>query len=87
MPFVKGKAKTGGKQKGTPNYKTQQWDALGDAIISVHTERFNRILNEIKDDEAFMDRYTQVLEYFKPKLQRSEVKNTGESTTKITLKL
>lgn len=86
MKFEKGHKKVGGRQTGSKNERTLQWEALGEAIVTTHTERFNTILASL-NDEDFMDRYLQSLEYFKPKLQRSEVKNTGESTTKITLKL
>lgn len=76
MPFVKGQSKTGGKQKGSVNAKTKQWDELGESIVSTHTERFNAILN-MSDDDDFIDRYLQVLEYFKPKLSRSAIEGTG----------
>ena len=76
MPFVKGQSKTGGKQQGTPNAKTKQWEQLGESIVSVHTERFNSILTEC-DDETFLDNYLSVLEYFKPKLNRTAIEGTG----------
>ncbi len=76
MPFVKGQSKIGGKQKGSSNAKTKQWEALGESIVSTHTERFNTILNTCSDDD-FMDRYLQVLEYFKPKLNRTAIEGTG----------
>jgi hypothetical protein len=68
---MKGK-KTGGKVVGSKNYKTKQWEQLGEAIITTHAERFNNILNEL-DEEKFADMYCKILEYFKPKHQRAEV--------------
>lgn len=76
MPFVKGQSKTGGKTKGSINAKTRQWEQLGEAIVSQHTERFNSILSKC-DDDTFLDNYLSVLEYFKPKLNRTAIEGTG----------
>lgn len=70
--FAKGNP---GKPKGATSYRTRQWEALGDAITTKHTERFNRLMEKAKDDQ-FLSLYLQTLEYFKPKLGRTE--HTGE---------
>lgn len=75
MPFKKGKSKTGGKVKGTKNLKTQQWEELGKAIIEKHAERANKILATCEDD-VFIENFNKLLEYFKPKLARTEL--TGQ---------
>jgi hypothetical protein len=79
MPFEKGNqlGKIGGKHE-----KTKQWESLGEAIRTTHCDRFNLILAGLEDDK-FIDRYLQVLEYFKPKLARTEVKNEGEMTINL----
>lgn len=63
------------KPKGAISAKTRQWEALGDSIATTHTERFNKILASSKD-EQFVSLYLQTLEYFKPKLGRTE--HTGK---------
>lgn len=70
MPFVKGQPKSGGRTAGVKNERTLQWGALGESIVTTHTDRFNSILANSKDKE-FSDRFLQVLEYFKPKLNRT----------------
>lgn len=70
MPFKKGHS--GAKPKGAKHEKTKQWEALGEAIVTTHAERFNDIL-EKSDDSNFQKYYTMILEYFKPKQQRTEV--------------
>lgn len=70
MTFVKGKVKTGGRVMGSKNERTLQWEALGESIVTTHTDRFNTILANSNDKE-FSDRFLQVLEYFKPKLNRT----------------
>ena len=68
--FKKG---SGGRPKGAKNQRTKQWDALGESIMNEHTERFNAMLAKL-DEKEFGEMYLKVLEYFKPKLSRSEVK-------------
>jgi len=72
--FQKGKSgNPDGKPKGTKSARIKQWDALGESIANEHTERFNAVLAGLEDKE-FGEMYLKVLEYFKPKLSRSEVK-------------
>ena len=61
-----------GKPAGTKNTKTKQWEALGAKIVGEGAERFMQILDGLSDDD-FTKNYLQILEYFKPKQQRSEV--------------
>lgn len=83
MPPPKGKSNNpSGKPKGSKNEKTKQWEALGEAIITTHAERFNRIL-AAADDDLFMRNYAQMLEYFKPKLARSEITQEATHTMKV----
>jgi len=69
-PFTKGNKY--GSKKGR-HRKTKEWEALGDSIITKHAERFNSILDEA-DDDTFARLFIDTLEYFKPKLQRTELK-------------
>ena len=81
---MKGK-KTGGKKKGTPNKKTLQWEAIGEALITVHSERFNQIL-ATSDDDNFSKLFLDVMEYFKPKQSRVETEQKGEQVVNINVK-
>lgn len=79
MGLPKGRTNnTKGREVGSKNVRTQQWEALGNAIQEVHTERFNRVLAAM-DDETFAKNYLQVLEYFKPKLARTEIQAAVET--------
>ena len=69
------KGKTGnpkGRPKGSKNERTVQWEALGRSIETRHVGRFDKVLDKM-DDDTFAKTLLQVLEFFKPKLQRSEV--------------
>lgn len=72
MPYKGHSNNPKGKPPGTLNVKTKQWAELGEAIITTHAERFNNILNNC-DEEEFANKFLQVLEYFKPKLQRVDM--------------
>jgi hypothetical protein len=73
MGLPKGKTNNSkGRAKGSKNERTIQWEALGKSIETKHVDRFNKVLSKM-DDDTFAKNFLQVLEFFKPKLQRSEV--------------
>ena len=76
-----------GKPKGIKSARILQWEALGEALISKHSERANRILDDC-DDDVFFDNYTKLLEYFRPKLARTELTgNDGDAIVIRTLNI
>ena len=62
---------------GSKNKKTVQWEALGESIMNEHTEKFNEELAKLKGNQ-FMEMYIKVLEYFKPKLNRTDITTGGD---------
>jgi len=78
MPQKKGQTgNPNGRPVGSKNKRTEQWEKLGEAISTTHTERFNQCLAKM-DDEEFVKAYLMTLEYFKPKLARTEIKGDVE---------
>lgn len=74
MPLPKGRTNNPkGKPKGIKSAKTKAWEKLGEVIVNDSAERFMNILSEMKDEE-FVKNYLMILEYFKPKQSRAEVK-------------
>lgn len=73
--FTKGKPKTGGKQKGTPNKKTLVLETFCQDIIEGGIPRFNEAMNTLaeKNPQKYIDSYLQLLEYVKPKLARQDI--------------
>jgi hypothetical protein len=61
-----------GRKKGVKNLKTQQWEELGKSLIETHSARANQILATC-DDDVFIDNFNKLLEYFRPKLARTEL--------------
>jgi len=72
-----------GRKPGSKNERTLQWEALGETLLTAHSERANQILASC-DDDTFLENYSKLLEYFKPKLARTEVKNDGVQQVNIT---
>ena len=87
IPFEKGKPKTGGKEKGTPNKKTMLLDTFCQDIVEGGIDRFKEAMDTLseKNPKMFVDAYLTLLEYVKPKLARHDttVDTKGELTIKF----
>lgn len=68
-----------GRPLGSRNEKSKQWDILAEAITGRHTERFNRVLDNLPDED-FLKAYILVIGYFRPKLAAQQV-NVNNSLT------
>lgn len=71
-----------GRPAGSKNEKTRQWEELGHALITTHSERANKILAKM-DDTDFMNHFERMLEYFQPKLQRTEANVNANVNAKV----
>lgn len=80
--FEKGHKKLGGKKIGTPNKKSQQWEVFADYCVNGGLEKFQRELDAL-NGKTFVDAFTNLLEFHKPKLSRAEVRHEGDTTTTI----
>lgn len=84
MGFKKGHSgNPKGKPKGAKGTKTLEWEQFGRELLEHGMPRALSIMQTC-EDEKFLSHFTSLLEYFKPKLARSEVKHEGETTLKIT---
>ena len=78
MPFKKGESgNPGGRAIGSKNKLAAEWEALAEDIIGMHSERFNSVLGGMNDEE-FARNYTNILNYFKPRLASTQVKQETE---------
>lgn len=71
-----------GRKPGSKNEKTLQWEELGQALVTHSAGRAKEIMEHC-DDETFMDYFTKLLEYFKPKQARTEIKQEGPTQVEI----
>jgi hypothetical protein len=74
MAFKKGQSgNPNGRGVGVLSEKVKAWEQLGDFITDAGAIRVKQILATC-DEETFLKYYGQFMEYFKPKLSRSEAK-------------
>lgn len=75
-----------GRPTGTTNERTKAWERLGESIITRHAARFNEILESCSDTE-FTKNYAMILDYFKPRLARTDLTSTdGSMSFKVKIK-
>ena len=90
MPFKKGESgNPEGRKKGSISEKTRIWNEIGEWFANEGLEAYQNNLMELmtsdetKDKAEAMKRYEALLEYFRPKLSRSEVKSEVTESIKI----
>jgi hypothetical protein len=66
-------SEAGKKSKPGKHAKTKQWEALGELISNELTGDVMDYIQSLPPEEKFKA-YKDLLEYFKPKLQRSEIR-------------
>jgi hypothetical protein len=62
-----------GKPKGTVSLKTKGWDLLKETITTELTDKFMQEMNKL-DGQQYINAYLNVLEFFRPRLSRTESK-------------
>lgn len=86
MAKPKGSPKTGGRVAGTQNKATMlAREAIG-AFVDKNTPLLEELLEEIRVKHGPLAAYnciTDLIEYHVPKLQRSEVKHSGQIDSEI----
>lgn len=84
MAFKKGESgNKNGRPVGSVSEKTLAWEHLGSFITESGAERVKEILSTCTADK-FMIYYPMLLEYFKPKLARTDTKIEGEQKFTVT---
>jgi hypothetical protein len=66
--FIEGNS---GKPKGAVSERARLWNELKDWIIGEGADRFREEIQKLKGRD-YIKTYVEILEYFKPKLQRTE---------------
>lgn len=74
--FKEGHEKKGGRGKGAKNKKTAQWEAFSQYCLNSGLAKFEKELNKL-EGSAFVNAFTNLLEFHKPKLSRGEQEQTG----------
>lgn len=69
---MKGRKTGGGSRKGIPNKITSDVRAAIAFVIQGNADKFQSMLNKIKDPKQFCDTYLKACEYHIPKLAKVE---------------
>ena len=82
MPFEKGNNLGKGRKKGSKNAKTEQWDVFASWFLKEGMSRLQQEMATLEGKD-YVTTVKDLLEYFKPKLARTESKlELGENTIK-----
>jgi len=87
MAFEKGKSgNPNGREPGSKNVRTQEWEDFGKAIIEGNLDKMRAHIEAKwnEDPSAAFDLVVELMEYFKPKLARTE--HTGKVDSELTVK-
>jgi hypothetical protein len=80
MPAPKGHKRYGGRVVGSKNQRVIEWEQFGKQLLEFGLPRAMGIMETCEDDD-FMMYMNQYIEYFKPKLARTEL--TGKEGNAI----
>ena len=72
-----------GKPKGAKSFRTLEWEQFGKELLDKGMPRALEILDTC-DPNMFMNHFTGLLEYFKPKLARVDNLKLPEGTEPLT---
>lgn len=88
MAFKKGNKLAKGREAGSKNVKTLEWEEFGKAIVEGNLPWMKTHLETLKknEPEKAFDLIVELMEYFKPKLSRQELKAPPGSEMTYTLK-
>lgn len=81
MKFSEGHKKVGGRKKGTPNKKTEQWEKFSEYCLQGGLEKFEQELNKL-EGKQYVDAFLTILEFHKPKLSRTTLEG-GENPIRL----
>lgn len=85
MPFKKGEvANPTGKPKGTLSAKTEEWILFRDWLLGKGMVKLQKDFDKLSSKER-VDSVIKILEYFKPKLARTEL--TGQEGKELEIKI
>lgn len=83
--FVKGQSgNPNGKPPGVKSRKVVLWEQLSDYLLNSGAERFKKELIKLKGAD-YIDGYLKVMEFFKPKLSRSQIKVDGDINAPVSV--
>ena len=84
-----GKRKGAGRKEGSISQKKIMWNQMGEWFANEGAERALQHIMELEEPKEYLRAYMDMLEYFKPKMSRQEVKHELDeqiTEVKVTIK-
>ena len=80
------KGHKGFKPVGAISQKTKDWEAMRDKMTGAFTDRSIEYIENLwkQDKDKAFDAYLKLLEYFKPKQQRTDITTNGKDIREMT---
>jgi hypothetical protein len=75
-----------GRPKGTVSEKTRGWNLLKDAITTDLTDKFMTEMEKL-DGQQYINAYLNVLEFFRPRLSRTESKVENTNVEQVVINI
>ena len=76
MAAPKGHKKYGGRAKGAPNKRTEQWEQFVEYCMNGGLEKFQTEMEKLTGKD-YVSAFANLLEFHKPKLARTELTGSG----------
>lgn len=73
-----------GKPKGTLDTKTKGWELLKETITTELTDKFMKEMQQL-EGTAYINAYLNVLEFFRPRLSRTESLNQNVNQDQVVI--
>lgn len=71
-----------GRPKGSENIKTKQWGKIANYMLDKGSKRMLEIMGGMEDKE-FADTYLKLIQYFRPRMQSTQLKSEGTTTIHV----
>ena len=85
--FKKGQSgNINGKPKGAISLKTRGWDLLKETITTELTDKFMQEMSKL-DGQQYINAYLNVLEFFRPRLSRTESKVENTNVEQVVINI
>jgi hypothetical protein len=92
IPGTKSRFKPGtsgnlqGKPKGAISLKTKGWELLKETITTELTDKFMQEMSKL-DGQQYINAYLNVLEFFRPRLSRTESKIENTNVEQVVINI
>lgn len=75
-----------GKPKGALSAKRKAWELIGESLMNECADKFMEEMNKL-EGTAYINAYLNILEFWRPRLSRSENHNMNQEVDKVVISI